>query len=74
MKDTSIFNTGQTIQAVSVSASKQFGAIACGSYVQVLQIDGAEVLSQCNLESKSCGSYTTSDVAWNLYYPVCFIM
>lgn len=49
------FNAGQPIQAVSVSVNKQFAAIACGSYVQVLKIDGNEILNQCNLESNSSG-------------------
>ena len=65
------FSAGQAIQAVSVSANKLFCAIACGSYVQVLRIDGDEVLSHCNLESNSSvrSTFTTSDVAWSLHNP-----
>jgi WD repeat-containing protein 24 len=64
------FSAGQSIQAVSVSSTKLFGAIACGSYVQVLKIDGDEVLSQCNLDSNSSGNstFTTTDVAWNFHH------
>ena len=63
--DTS-FNAGQAIQAVSVSTTRQFGAIAIGSYVQVVRIDGDELLGHCSLESDSSGrsTFTTSDVAW----------
>ena len=65
------FNAGQAIQAVSVSSTKQLCAIACGSYVQVIRIDGDELQSHCNLGSNSSGrsTFTTSDVAWSLYHP-----
>ena len=68
--DTS-FNAGQAIQAVSVSTTRQFGAIAIGSYVQVVRIDGDELLGHCSLESDSSGrsTFTTSDVAWNSFHP-----
>ena len=64
------FSSGQAIQAVSVSSTKKFGAIACGSYVQVLRIDGDELQTQCNLDFSSSGNgaFTTTDVAWNFYH------
>ena len=39
--------------------------------MQVLRIDGDEVLSHCNLESNSSvrSTFTTSDVAWSLHNP-----
>lgn len=61
------YSAGQAIQAVSVSATKQFTAIAFGSYIQVIRIDGDNLESQCNLVSNSSGNSTmiTTDVAWN---------
>ena len=64
-----VYSTGEVIQAVTVH--EPFVAVACGTFIQILRVDGDVVTIECNLEVRqgNSSSFTTTDVAFNPITP-----
>ena len=64
-----VYSTGEVIQAVTVH--EPFVAVACGTFVQILRVDGDVVTIECNLDVRqgNSSSFTATDVAFNPITP-----